>query len=184
MKMIELLHKIGLHPELWMNGQHCLNGDWILRESVISSIIIFTLYVMFAATSFILSSTTERVINAKAFFRWLALVFVFCGILHIAHGLGKVNPWFYLALIPFYPLHILAMVRLAIAGHRLSKRARSLDSPQAIAQLRSELRTAQDCAKLEESKRKRAEKLILEAVFNNDLKPLKAKSDDIIQRMQ
>ena len=99
----------GLNPDLWMDGQHCLNGEWILDLMIIGSIITLIFYFTFCVFSFILWRMKNTWTSSTNLFLWLSIVFFFCGIIHASHGMGKIIPELYLGVLT-YPFLFVAML--------------------------------------------------------------------------
>lgn len=98
--MIDLIHElcnsIGLYPQFWMDGIMCMANDWLMWVIVYGGLLVFGLYLMFAATVFQHRERLSTLIGDKYFPILLSLVFVFCGICHYSHATGKLVPLFYL----------------------------------------------------------------------------------------
>lgn len=100
----------GLNPDLWMDGQHCLNGEWIIEMMAVGSSFTTIFYYIFCILSFLLWRVKKSWISHNSLFLSLSVVFFLCGTIHFGHGMGKIIPEFYLTSL-LYPFSVVVMIK-------------------------------------------------------------------------
>lgn len=130
----------GLHIDKWMDGKHCLNGDWIVEYMIVGGTFVALLYQIFAIICWVAYfNENARKIHAKGFWRALSLVFQLCGITHLSHVWSKIYPELYLISL-VYPFLVSVMALLLLLGIKDLGKWRSMKTRKQVNQINSDLK--------------------------------------------
>ena len=114
----------GLNPDKWIDGEHCLNGEWIIELMVGGAVGTVFFYYIFCVLALLMWKIKGSWLATNNFFLWLSAVFFLCGTIHLGHALGKIVPEFYLITLA-YPALVLSMLFTLLNAFSLYDRVRT-----------------------------------------------------------
>ena len=130
----------GLHINKWMDGKHCLHGDWIVEYMIAGGSVVAFLYQIFAIICWVaFFNQNARKVHTRGFWRALSLVFQLCSFIHLAHVWAKIYPELYIISL-IYPLLVFFMALLLILGIKDLEKWRSMKTQSQVNQINLDLK--------------------------------------------
>lgn len=122
-----------------MDGVMCLANEWIISLMLYGGTSVFIMYQLFAIGCWVLSFNARFLqIFGSNFFKVMAVVFHFCGLIHLSHVWAKIEPYWYSVSL-LYVVLVPAMFYLLILVLRSIGKVKTLRTTQEMEDDRKEL---------------------------------------------